>query len=256
MNSNSLIEAFEELAPPSFAEEWDNSGLLIGSRNKEINSVYIALDATDDVVKDAINKNVDLLLTHHPLIFKSLKNITEDEFIGRRIIKLIQNHIVYYAMHTNFDVAVMADLAADYLKLENQEILEKIDAIHGIGKVGNLPYEMEIHELCQYVKDAFSVETVKVFGDKDKSIKKVCIMPGSGKSYIKNTIHSQADVMITGDIDHHEGIDAVAQGLVIIDAGHYGIEHIFIDFMKQFIEDRFSGIKVYTEERNNPFQIM
>lgn len=256
MKNNSLIEAFEQLAPLSQAEAWDNSGLLIGSNKKIIESVYIALDATDDVVNNAINKNVDLLLTHHPLIFKSLKSITDDNFIGRRIIKLIQTDISYYAMHTNFDVAVMADLAADYLKLENQEILDKIDESHGIGKIGQLPREMDLQELCQYVKDAFSIDTVKVFGNKESKFKKVAVMPGSGKSYIKNTIQSQADVMITGDIDHHEGIDAVAEGLVIIDAGHYGIEHIFVEYMKQFIISRFDGIKVYTEERNNPFQIL
>lgn len=256
MMMHAIIKAFEELTPLSLAEEWDNSGLLIGLEDKEINRVYIALDATDDVVNDAIEKEVDLLLTHHPLIFKSLKAITNKEFIGKRLIQLIQNEVNYYSMHTNFDVAVMADLAADYLKLSQKEVLEKTDETHGIGKIGLLPNEMEIEELCEYVKNTFSLDYVKVFGDTSKKLQKVAVMPGSGKSYIKNTIHSQADVMITGDIDHHDGIDGVAQGLVIIDAGHYGIEHIFVDYMKQFIEDRFAGIKVYTEKRKNPFQII
>lgn len=256
MMRHAIIQAFEELAPLSLAEEWDNSGLLIGLEDKEINRVYIALDATDDVVTDAIEKEVDLLLTHHPLIFKSLKTITNRDFVGKRLIQLIQNKVSYYSMHTNFDVAVMADLAADYLRLRQREVLEKIDELHGIGKIGLLPSEMGLEELCEYVKKAFLLDHVKVFGDAGKKMQKVAIMPGSGKSYIKNTIHSQADVMITGDIDHHDGIDGVAQGLVIIDAGHYGIEHIFVDYMKQFIEDRFAGIKVYTEKRKNPFQII
>lgn len=256
MMSNKLIKAFEELAPLSLAEEWDNCGLLVGLKEKEINRVYIALDATDDVVTDAIEKDADLLLTHHPLIFKSLKTVTDKEFVGKRLIQLIQNEVNYYSMHTNFDVAVMADLAADYLKLSQKVVLEKTDEIHGIGKIGLLPSEMELEELCEYVKKVFSLDHVKVFGNTNKKLQKVAVMPGSGKSYIKNTIHSQADVMITGDIDHHDGIDGVAQGLVIIDAGHYGIEHIFVEYMKQFIEDRFVGIKVYTEKRKNPFQIM
>lgn len=256
MMSHALIKAFEELAPLSLAEEWDNCGLLIGLKDKEINRVYIALDATDDVVTDAIEKEVDLLLTHHPLIFKSLKTITEKEFVGRRLIQLIQNEVNYYSMHTNFDVAVMADLAADYLRLSQKEVLEKTDEVHGSGKIGLLPSEMELQELCEYVKKVFSLEHVKVFGNTNKKLQKVAIMPGSGKSYIKNAVRSQVDVMITGDIDHHDGIDGVAQGLVIIDAGHYGIEHIFVEYMKQFIEDRFVGIKVYTEKTKNPFQFM
>ncbi|WP_099469049.1 Nif3-like dinuclear metal center hexameric protein [Konateibacter massiliensis] len=256
MKCNSLIEILEELSPSNLAEAWDNVGLQIGSAKKEINCVYIALDATDNVVNDAINKKADLLLTHHPLIFKGVKNITDEEFIGRRIRSLIQNDINYYAMHTNFDVTVMADLAADYLKLANQEILEKTDEAHGIGKIGLLPREMEIYELCEYVKEVFSLNHVKVFGDSDQKIKRVAVMPGSGKSYIQSAIRAEVQVMITGDIDHHEGIDAAASNLVIIDAGHYGIEHIFVKYMEEFIRNKFAGINVYAEERSDPFQII
>jgi dinuclear metal center YbgI/SA1388 family protein len=256
MKGRKIIEAFEQLAPLYMAEAWDNCGMLLGSREKEIKSIYIALDATDDVIEDAMNKNVDLLLTHHPLIFKPLKCITDENFIGRRVRNLIQSDIIYYAMHTNFDVAVMADLAAEYLKLSDTEILERTDEEHGIGKIGNLPKEMSLEELCQFVKDTFDIESVKVFGDSEARIKRVVIMPGSGKSYIKNTIKSQAEVMITGDIDHHEGIDAVACGLTIIDAGHYGIEHIFIKYMKEYINNNFSEINVFIEKSNAPFKIV
>jgi dinuclear metal center YbgI/SA1388 family protein len=255
MKCNQIIESLEQLSPPYMAEPWDNIGLLIGSRTKEIKSIYVALDATDNVVEDAIHKKADLLLTHHPVIFKPLKSITDDNFLGRRILQLIQSDISYYAMHTNFDISVMADLAADYLKLSDREVLEKTDETYGIGKIGCLPREMSLHELCQYVKEAFSLEAVKVFGESDAKIKKVAVMPGSGKSYIQNTIQSQANVMITGDIDHHEGIDAVASNLIIIDAGHYGIEHIFIKYMQEYINNRFDEIQVYTEEISSPFKI-
>lgn len=256
MKGSKLIEAFEQVAPLYMAEAWDNCGMLLGSREKEIKSIYIALDATDEVIAETRDRNVDLLLTHHPLIFKPVKSITDEEFIGRRIRNLIQSDIIYYAMHTNFDVAVMADLAAEYLELSDTEILEKTDEEHGIGKIGNLPREMSLEELCHFVKDTFDIDSVKVFGNSEARIKRVVIMPGSGKSYIKNTIKSQAEVMITGDIDHHEGIDAVACGLTIIDAGHYGIEHIFIKYMKEYINKNFSEIKVFTEKVNVPFKIM
>lgn len=256
MKCSKIIEAFEQLAPLHMAEAWDNSGLLVGTREKEIKSIYIALDATDEVIQQASNHKVDLLLTHHPLIFKSLKNVTEEEFIGRRIVSLIKSDITYYTMHTNFDVTVMADLAADYLKLLDTKILENTDENHGIGKIGFLPQEMRLDELCQYVKEVFGVKSVKVFGNSEDNIRKVVIMPGSGKSYIKSAIESEAQVMITGDIDHHEGIDAVACGLNIIDAGHYGIEHIFVKYMQEYINSNFSEIKVFTEKVNAPFKII
>lgn len=256
MKCSKIMEALEQLAPLHMAETWDNIGMLVGTNERDIKSIYIALDPTDEVINDAISKNVDLLLTHHPLIFKPLKSVTNEDFIGRRIISLIKSNITYYTMHTNFDVSVMADLAADYLKLSNIEILEKIDENHGIGKIGNLPKEMTLDELCQYIKDVFSIEFLKVFGNREEKIKKVVIMPGSGKSYIKNTIQSHAEVMITGDIDHHEGIDALASGLTIIDAGHYGIEHIFVKYMKEYINSNFNEIKVFTEKVNAPFKIV
>lgn len=256
MKIKKIIEAFEQLAPLQMAEAWDNPGMLVGTSEKDIKSIYIALDATDEVVDDAISKKVDLLLTHHPLIFKSLKSVTEADFIGRRILNLIKSDITYYAMHTNFDVTVMADLAANYLKLSNTEALEKTDLNYGIGKIGFLPQKMTLDELCQYVKEAFSIDRVKVFGNSEEEIEKVVIMPGSGKSYIKNAIESQAQVMITGDIDHHEGIDAVACGLTIIDAGHYGIEQIFVKYMEEYINSNFSDIQVFTEKVKAPFKIV
>jgi len=255
MKISKLLEAFEQLAPLHMAEEWDNVGMLVGTEEKEVKKIYVALDVTDEVIEDAISKEADLLITHHPLIFKTLKRITDEDFTGRRIIQLIKNDITYYAMHTNFDVMIMADLAAAYLKLNQTEILEKTDETHGIGKIGFLPKPMTMEELCEYVKEVFSIESVKVFGDSKEKIEKVVIMPGSGKSYIKNTIKSQAQVMITGDIDHHEGLDAVASGLCIIDAGHYGIEHIFVKYMKEYIEQKYDDVSVFTEQTNAPFKI-
>jgi dinuclear metal center YbgI/SA1388 family protein len=256
MKVNRIIEAFEQLAPLCMAEEWDNVGLLVGSRGKVVERIYIALDATDVVISDAIEKKADLLLTHHPLIFKSLKKITDEDFLGNRILQLIQKDITYYTMHTNFDVMVMADLAADYLKLSHREVLEKVEDGHGIGKVGLLPRTMTVEELCQYVKEAFEIPQVKVFGNSEEKVQRVAIMPGSGKSYIKHTINAKAQVMITGDIDHHDGIDAVASGLIVVDAGHYGIEHIFVKYMEEYITKNFEGITVFTEKTKVPFQIV
>ena len=117
MKCSEIMEHLEQLSPPSFAEEWDNVGLLVGRRNKGVQRIYIALDATDEVVEDAVRCGADMLLTHHPLIFRAMKRISDEDFIGKRIIKLIQSDISYYAMHTNFDVMRMADAAADELKL-------------------------------------------------------------------------------------------------------------------------------------------
>lgn len=260
MKCYEIIEKLETLSPASYAESWDNIGLLAGRRDKEIETIYIALDATDDVIEEAIRLKADFLLTHHPLIFHKLSRVNTDDFIGRRVFQLIQNDICYYAMHTNFDVMGMADAAADELKLHNSQVLnvtyEDDISKEGCGRYGRLPRKMSLGECAELVKEAYRVPNVKVFGELADMVETAAVMPGSGGSYIQDALQAGAEVMITGDIDHHEGIDAVAQGLNIIDAGHYGIEKLFIPYMKEFLQRELQGVKLYEAKIKEPFIVI
>lgn len=260
MNCREIMQILEEQSPVSYACDWDNVGLLVGDPQKEVKRIYIALDATDQVIEEAAAMEADLLLTHHPMIFRGIKKISADDFTGRRIIKLIQNDMAYYAMHTNFDVMGMADLSAAMLGLEDCRVLDVTcvseEKEEGIGRVGKLMQPMTLKHCAEFVEAAFSLEQVKVFGEPEKVITKAAVSPGSGKSEIGNAIAAQADVLITGDIDHHDGIDAVAQGLCIIDAGHYGLEHIFVNYMKDYLEKRCSGIEVSVQQLTFPFWVI
>ncbi len=253
-----LLEKIESRYPKSFAMQWDNVGLLVGRSDKDVKKIYIALDATDEVIDEAIAFGADLLLTHHPLIFKALKQINDFNFISRRVLKLVQNDISYYAMHTNYDVMGMAELAGDILQLSDTEVLEVTapEAQEGIGRVANLDKEMSLAECASFVKDKFKLPSVKIFGSADRRVQRIAVSPGSGKSMIGAALIKEADVLVTGDIDHHEGIDALAQGMAIIDAGHYGVEHIFIEDMKQFCQKNFIDIEVRTTNIHHPFWIM
>ena len=126
MKCSEIIAGLERLSPISYACSWDNPGLLAGRTEKEVSKILIGLDATDEVVELAVKEKCDFLLTHHPLIFQPIKKINDQDFIGRRLVKLIQADISYYAMHTNFDCApgCMADLAAEVLELEDTKPLE------------------------------------------------------------------------------------------------------------------------------------
>ena len=260
MKCYEVIDKLEELSPLMYAEEWDNVGLLAGRRDKEIKRIYIALDATDDVIEEAVRLRADLLLTHHPLIFHKMSRINTDDFIGRRVYTLIRNDISYYAMHTNYDVKGMADEAADNMGLIGREVLDVTyeDDIskEGCGRVGKLPQIMTLQECAEYVKKQFNVPNVRVYGCLEDKIENAAVMPGSGGSFIKNALAAGADVMITGDIDHHEAIDAVAQGIHIIDAGHYGIEKLFIPFMEEFIRRELPGIEIYKAAISEPFDVI
>lgn len=260
MKCDEIIKKLESLSPASFAEDWDNVGLLAGRRDKEVSTIYIALDATDEVVREAVRLGADLLLTHHPLIFKKMGRITTDDFIGRRVVELLRNDISYFAMHTNFDVMGMADAAADRLSLQDRQVLnvtyEETCTKEGFGRVGHLGKRMSVAEFAAFVKLRFDVPNVRVYGDLEDIVELAAVMPGSGGSFIRDVLKAGADVMVTGDIDHHEGIDAVAQGITIIDAGHYGIEKLFIAYMEEFIKRELPGLTVYTAEIKEPFVVV
>ena len=214
MRCQEIIELLQRQSPERYACSWDNVGLLVGSSQKEVSSLYIALDATDQAIAQAVQEGADMLLTHHPLIFGGIKRVSEDDFIGRRVIALISHGISYYAMHTNFDVMGMAGLAAEKMGMSSCQVLdvtwEQGQEIEGIGRVGLLPCEMTVEECAQRAKEAFGIGTVKVFGDPGQKVRKVALCPGSGKSVIEKALSAGAGALVTGDIDHHEGIDAAA----------------------------------------------
>jgi len=258
MNNQKIIKALEQLAPLNLAESWDNPGFQIGRSDHEVNSVFLALDATDEVIDSALSHKADMLITHHPLIFSEIKSVLDNNFIGRRIIKLIEGKINYYAMHTNFDVTVMAKHAASLLELHQCQILKpgELPAELGIGCTGLLKEPMSLKDCGEWVKKVFCIPNLKIYGDLNAKVQSISVSPGSGKGMSEAAIRQKADVLITGDVGHHEGIDAIAQGIFIIDAGHHGIEHIFVDYMKTFFEKNWSQIKVYTEANISPFTVI
>lgn len=251
MKCSEVIKRLEALAPQSFACEWDNVGLLAGWEDKEVRRVLIALDATDEVIGQGKELGVDLLLTHHPLIFRPLKAVNDGDFISRRILRLIGAGMNYYAMHTNFDAAPggMADAAAGRLGLLSQKVLEGMgttevageEVEYGIGKLGLLPSPMSLKELALLLKERFHLPYLTVYGKEavTEPVTQVAMVPGSGKGYAMMARDKGAQVLITGDIGHHDGIDAAANHLAIMDAGHYGLEHIFIDDMADYLKQEF-----------------
>ena len=254
-----VMDILEENYPADYALDWDNVGLLVGRDDKEVRRIYVALDADDETIEAAVRWKADMLVTHHPMIFSGLKRINNLDFIGARILRLVQNDISYYAMHTNYDVLGMAELSGRKMSLEDPEVLEVTrdgEQPEGIGRVADLASPAPLREICWSVKDRFHLGAVKVFGDMDQPVSRIAISPGSGKSMIKAALDKKADVLITGDIDHHTGIDAVAQGLAVIDAGHYGIEHIFIEDVKEYLKEKLEDVEVKAAPVRHPFQIV
>ena len=254
-----IIEILEEEAPSKDALEWDNVGLLVGDADWEVSKIYVALDATEEVIAHASEAGADMIITHHPMIFKGVDRVVESDYVGRRTITLITRHMACYAMHTNFDIHRMGKLAEERLGLSHTIALEptpidgETDVNIGIGRIGSLlDHPTTLEEYAWRVRESFDLPYVRVYGDPKQMVHTVAICPGSGKSEIKYALKAGADLLVSGDIDHHSGIDAVAQNLCIIDAGHYGIEHIFIGHIKELLAKK-TGLTVLTEEKQMPY---
>lgn len=256
MKCQEIIRVLEERYPRTYACAWDNVGLLVGDREQEVRNVYIALDATDAVIEAAIRSGADLLLTHHPMIFGSIKSVTADDYTGERLIRLIRNDISCYAMHTNYDVLGMAELSAEMLNLKETSVLEEVLEGEGIGRTGKLPEAMTLRDCAELVKERFQLPNVKVFGELNKIIRTAAISPGAGKSMVQPALAAGAEVLITGDIDHHTGIDMKDCGLAIIDAGHYGIEHIYMEDIRAFLAEKFPELRLVTAPVVQPFEVI
>ena len=260
MKCSEIITLLEQEYGKEYACDWDNVGLLAGRRDKEVKKILLALDATDEVVEQAAEGAYDMLITHHPMIFGAMKRVTDEDMVGRRLLSLIRSDISYYAMHTNYDVLGMADLSAEYTKMHDAEVLsvteERNGETQGFGRVGELPQEMTLREYAKLVKESLKLNDVKVYGDLDGKVKRAAVCTGSGKSMIQDAIKAGADVYVTGDIDHHTGIDTVAQGMALIDAGHYGTEYVFMDAMKKELTQAFPNLKISCAKVKSPYTIL
>ncbi len=261
MKTAKVIAKLAEEYPVSMAMSWDNPGIQVGRTDRSVKKVYVALDATEEVINACVKWGAELLVTHHPLLMSGIRRVSDDDMTGRKILKLAENGITHYAMHTNYDVTEMAELAKNALKLKKTKVLEitgirEDGSAYGIGAVGELTKKMTARECCEYVKKAFGLENVRLFGSAQAEVKRIAVSPGSGKSMIAPAIEAGADLLITGDIGHHDGLDAVDQGLLIIDAGHYGVEHIFIDQMTEYLNRNFPELKVKAAEIRQPFAVL
>ena len=262
MKCSEIFEYLNKLYPLELAMDWDNSGFLLGRSDKEVRNVLVVLDITNEVLEYTQAKDIDLIVSHHPIIFSALKRVTDDTLLGNYILKILKNDISVIAMHTNFDIAIggMADICSERLGLSNTCVFERTNIFDGeelgIGKIGDLKKDMSLDELIKLVKTKFDLSHVSVFGRENinSNIRRVAISPGSGRGMYKYAL-GEADVLITGDITHHEGLDAINEGICIIDATHYGLEHVFTEKIVNDLK-KYSELNVFEFKNTNPVEIM
>ncbi|MBQ9518449.1 MAG: Nif3-like dinuclear metal center hexameric protein [Firmicutes bacterium] len=235
-----VVNAVEKLAPPELAEHWDNVGLLIGDEKKPCKRVLFALDAIDAVIDEAIEEKADMIVTHHPIIFKGVSSVNTKTALGRRIIKLVKNDIAVYCAHTSLDIAAGGtnDILADTLKLKNKEGLIPLE--NGfMGRTGSLDTPVSLREFTQNVIETLGMPSVNVTGDENTVIKKIGLCTGSGadRDFMLAAKKAGCDVYITGDVKYHDAQFADDIGICLIDATHFYTETIAMPIVCDLVKN-------------------
>ena len=252
MKLSDIIKVIDKIAPIEISESWDNPGLQIGDYEWDIKKIMVSLDISNEVLEDAINKNIDLIISHHPLIFSPLKSIDFKSNIGSIIYKTALSKISIFSAHTNLDSANggLNDILCGKIGLNDLSILgstfetkdgEKI----GLGRVGTLDKPQKLDKYTKYLIETLNLKNLRYSGSKDKIINKAAVCTGSGASLIGNFIESDAEVFITGDIKYHEAKNIEESGKCLIDIGHFASEHIIIDALtKKLMKDLPGDIEI------------
>lgn len=256
-----VMAMIEEAAPLRLAEEWDNCGLIVGNEEAKLTKVLLTLEATEEVVQYASDNSIDLIITHHPLIFGKISKINNKTVEGRKILKLISENINLYSAHTNMDKAKngLNQLFAEKLNLQKICVLDK-DADReyktGFGRIGEMKNATTLGRLLEELKKILDISTISYVGDLNFPIKKVAIVTGSGVSELENAIEEKADVLITGDIKYHSALFAKENKVALIDAGHFNSEKIVTELIKKILLPLEDKIEIVQDNfSKNPIEI-
>lgn len=255
----SVTDFLESVAPLHLQESYDNAGLITGNADWEVTNVLCSLDCTEAIVEEAIQRGCNLVVAHHPIVFRGLKKINGRNYVERTIIKAIKHDIAIYAIHTNLDNVLYQGVngkIAERLGLENLSILapkaEANNQAIGAGVIGELPVAMDELVFLKKLKETMLAGCVRHTNLLGKPIEIVALCGGSGSFLLPAAIARGADVYITGDFKYHEFFDADGH-LVIADIGHFESEQFTIDLLHEIISEKFTNFApLKTSVNTNP----
>ena len=244
MKVKEISAAIEAFAPLSCQEDWDNSGLCIGSPEQEVHGVLIGFDCTPALVQEAAESGADMIVTHHPLIFGGIKKISPEDPVGLALMKAVSAGIAVYAAHTNADkvLAGVSGAMARRLGLTGIRILDEESDGSGLGAVGSLPRQMDSVKFIEYVKGKFGLKMLRSSRPIDIPVRKVALCGGSGSSLIEKAMESGAQAYICGDVSYHHFF--TPDNFMILDIGHYEGEVEIVSILFSLLRKKFPNFAV------------
>lgn len=228
-----IAQWMREWAPEATAEPKDNVGLQAGSRQAPVSTVLIALDVTDEAIEQAKCIGAQLLVTHHPLLYRPLAAITEDSPVGALALHAIQSSVALYAAHTNLDRAAggVNDALCELLGFQGWQPAE-----NSIGRIAHLPEPMILRGLAEHVRTALGAPAVRVSGEGSREIDRVYIVGGSGRYNVEAAAQAGCAALLTGELDYHAALTAGQMGLATVEAGHDFTERPVLSEIKRYLQ--------------------
>jgi dinuclear metal center YbgI/SA1388 family protein len=242
-----IIQHLEIIAPPEYQEDYDNSGLITGNIQAGCTGALICLDCTEDVISEAIRKKANLVICHHPLIFRPIRKIDYRDETGRTLIAAVKADISIYAIHTNLDNILTGVNAriADKLGIVNREFLLKKagEANAGSGMIGDLKTPIQENQLLNDLKRLFNLKVVRYTRLTGKPVSRMAVCGGAGSFLIANALEAGAGFFISSDIKYHDFF-GVGGKMVIADIGHFESEQFTVDLLHDILLEKFPNFAV------------
>lgn len=245
MKVNDILSFLNELAPTCTACDFDNVGLIIGNQNQKVSKVLLALDCTGSAISEAISKDCQLIITHHPVIFSPLKTILEGSIPHR----LIKNNISVISMHTNLDIADNVGVSETLCRKLGIENIKSITSENGFILKEGFLNGVYAHTLADIIKEKLG-GTVK-YVDGGKKINRLLVCSGSGGEFITDAITNGFDALITSEVKHHQFLMAEENGISIFDGGHFNTEDVVIEPLCNILSSKFKEIKFFANHQSN-----
>ncbi|MEP3478413.1 MAG: Nif3-like dinuclear metal center hexameric protein [Fuerstiella sp.] len=256
----SLAEFLNQLAPLSLSEDWDNTGLLVGDLDQNVSNVMTCLTVTEDVVSEAVHAGVDMIVSHHPVLFRAAKKITTQSAEGRMLLKLIAGGIAVYSPHTAFDSSQLGinQRLADALDLQQIQCLRAstLDEHPGSGRWGCLVEGTSLSFFLGQIKKAVAADYVEYCGDLASDVNRVAVACGSAAEFLADAIAHGCDTFVTGEARFHSVLEAQSSNVNLILMGHYESERPAVEWLASEIQEQVSGVQVFASEADtNPLRI-
>ena len=255
MKIKEVIAALEQFAPLPLQEDYDNAGLQLGLTEAEVSGALLCLDVTEETVAEAVEKGCNLVVSHHPLLFRGLKQIVDADSVQRTVKMAIKNDVTIVSMHTNLDNAVggVNWKIAEKLGLETGR--QGVQGVQGEKcglYVGTFAKPLSANDFISLLKTRMEAQCVMTNELLKREIRKVAICGGAGSFMLDDAIAQGADAFVTGEMHYHEyfGHDQEIQIAVI---GHYESEHFTNELFREIIERECKGVRcVMAESQKNP----